>query len=95
MPAFIVATVRITEPETFGRYARAIDGLAERHDGRYIIRRPVTAMLEGEGMTGERVVAIEFPDVAAARGFDDSAVYQEAKLERLGAAMLQMRLVED
>jgi uncharacterized protein (DUF1330 family) len=94
MPAYIVATVQISDPQAFGNYARAIDGLAEKHGGQYVIRGSVTATLEGNDLTGERVVVLQFPDGNAARGFYDSETYQAAKLERVGAATLQMRLVE-
>lgn len=93
MPAFIVATVAITNPEAFGRYARAIDGLAEQFGGRYVLRGPVSEMLEGDGKAGERVVVLEFADVDAARAFYTSDTYQAAKAHRDGAASLVMRLV--
>ncbi len=93
MPAFIIATVDITDAERFGHYARAIDGLAEVHGGRYVARGPVTETLEGRDTVGQRVVVLEFPDAAAARAFYASETYQAAKKLREGAAMLDMRLV--
>ena len=93
MAAHIVATVRITDPEAFGRYARAIDGLAEAFDGHYVVRGPVTASLEGPDTMGERVVILEFPNAERARAFYDSEQYQAAKAMREGAATLEMRLL--
>ena len=58
MPAYIVATVRITDAEAFGRYARAIDGLAEKFGGRYVVRGAVNEALEGSDTVGERVVIL-------------------------------------
>ena len=93
MPAFIVATVTISQPEAFGRYARMIEGLAERFDGRYLVRGPVGEVLEGDSEPGERIVVLEFPDAERARAFYRSDDYQAAKRERDGAATLRMRLV--
>ena len=93
MPAFIVATVDITDAESFGRYARAIDGLAEKHGGHYVVRGPVVETLEGRDTVGQRVVILEFSDADAARGFYASETYQAAKTMREGAAVLDMRLV--
>lgn len=93
MSAHIVATVRITDAEAFARYAKAIDGLAEQHGGRYIVRGPVAEALEGSDTVGERVVILEFPDAERARGFYNCETYQAAKQMRHGAARLDMRLV--
>ncbi len=93
MPAYIVATVRITDAEAFGRYARAIDGLAEKFGGRYVVRGAVNEALEGSDTVGERVVILEFPEAENARAFYNSETYQLAKSMRLGAATLDMRLL--
>lgn len=93
MTAYIVATVRILDPEVFGAYARAIAGVSERYGGTPLVRGVVTEVLEGEGAIGERVVVSSFPDADAARGYVASAEYQAARLLREGAAAVTMRLV--
>ena len=94
MAAFIVATVRITDPEVFAAYGKAILGLSERFGGEYMVRGSVAEILEGEGVLGERVVVSRFPDAAAARAFIGSSEYQTAKTAREGAALVTMRLIE-
>ena len=94
MPAFIIATVDITDAAAFGRYAKAIDGLAESFGGHYVVRGPVSETLEGRDTVGQRVVILEFPDGDAARAFYGSEIYQTAKAMRAGAATLDMRLVD-
>lgn len=95
MAAYIVATVRVSNPEAFGAYAKAIDGLAEQHGGEYLLRGPVTELLEGSSAPGERIVVLRFPDADSARSFYRSETYQAGKALRDGAAELVMRLIED
>ncbi len=93
MPAYIVATVRILDPERFREYGVKLGDLSARHGGEPVLRGQVQAFLEGEGTVGERVVVTRFADAAAARGYITSAEYQAAQAVRAGAADVVMRLV--
>lgn len=95
MAAYIVATVRIDDPERFAAYSKAIAGLSEKHGGQRLVGGPVAEVLEGEGLVGERVVVSRFPDADAARAYIASAEYQSAKVHRQGAATVVMRLLVD
>ena len=94
MATYIVATVRITDPDRFAAYGAAIAGLSERFGGEPILRGSVIAVLEGDGPAGERVVVTRFPDAVAARDYIASADYRAAVVQRVGAADVTMRLVE-
>ncbi len=94
MPAYIVATVRISDPARFADYGKAIAGLSAQHGGEPIVRGEVSEILEGEGQVGERVVVSRFPDAASARAYIASAQYQAARVARIGAAEVVMRLIE-
>lgn len=94
MPAYIVATVRISDPDLFAAYGRNIAGLSEKHGGEYILRGVVAEILEGEGQAGERVVVSRFPDADRARAYIASAQYQAARVARIDAAEVVMRLIE-
>lgn len=94
MPAYIVATVRITDPARFAEYGKAIAGLSAQHGGEPIVRGEVSEILEGDGQVGERVVVTRFPDADSARGYIASAQYQTACQGRIGAAEVVMRLIE-
>lgn len=93
MPAYLVSTVRISDPDRFQNYASAIAGLAEEHGGEYLVRGPVTEVIEGNSSPDERVVVLRFPDEQAARGYVESARYQAGKRHRDGAADVNLRLV--
>lgn len=94
MTAYIVATVRITDPDRFMLYAKAIAGMSERYGGESIVRGPVIELLDGEGVIGERVIVSRFPDADAARAYIGSDEYRAAAAQRAGAADVVMRLVE-
>ncbi len=94
MPAYIVATVRITNPEKFALYAQGIAGLSEHFGGESVIKGAVTEVLEGEGMVGERVVISRYPNAAAARDYLACPQYLEACKHREGAAEVIMRLID-
>jgi uncharacterized protein (DUF1330 family) len=94
MPAYIVATVTITDPEKFKLYGQGIAGLSEKHGGEALVRGVVSEILEGDGPAGDRVVVSRFPSAEAAKAYISSAEYQAAKVHRLGAAEITMRLVE-
>lgn len=95
MSAYIVATVRVTDPAAFALYAQGIAGLNERFGGEYVVRGPIAEVMEGAVDPGERVVILRFPDADAARAFIHSPEYQAAKAHRIGAAELEMRLLVD
>ena len=93
MPAYIVAVVRVIDPERFKLYGAQLGDLSSRHGGEPLVRGQVEEFLEGDGMHGERVVVTRFPDADAARGYVRSAEYQAASALRAGAADVVMRLV--
>lgn len=95
MAAYLVVTLRVSDAVAFGHYRDAIAGLEAEFGGRYIVRAPVSDRLEGEGPADERVVVMEFPNAKAIREFLASPRYHQAKLLRIGAATLNMRLVTE
>lgn len=96
MAAYIVATVRVAEPEKFGLYLAAIAGLAEKFGGEYLVRGKVSEVLEGEDdLLEERVVVCRFPDADAARSYINSSEYQGGKAQRAGAGTVDNRLIVD
>ncbi|NIJ09475.1 uncharacterized protein (DUF1330 family) [Sphingomonas vulcanisoli] len=94
MPAYLVATVRITDPAKFAEYGKAIAGLSERFGGEYVVRGKVAEVLEGNADPDERVVVSSFPDADAVRAYITSPEYRAAAALRAGAAEVTMRLLE-
>ena len=93
MPAFIVATIRITDPEKFKGYTDAIAGLSDQFGGEGVVKAQIKDVMEGDAPAGERVVVVKFPDEASARAYLSDPRYLEGKAKRDGAADVVMRLV--
>lgn len=95
MAAYLVATVRISDPVRFAGYAKAIAGVSERFGGEYVVRGKVAQVLEGDTDPDERVVVSRFPDADAARAYLASPEYRTGAGLRSGAAVVEMRLLTD
>jgi len=95
MAAYIVATVRIADPDRFAAYTRGIAGLSERFGGEVVVKGPVAELLEGTGAENERVVVSRYPDALSARAYVGSPEYRAAAAQRAGAAEITMRLLVD
>lgn len=93
MAAYIIATVRITDPEKFAVYAKAIAGMSERYGGESVVKGVAEEILEGPAQPGERVIVSRFPDAEAIRRYIHSDEYKAAKAMREGAADVVMRVV--
>ena len=93
MPAYIIATVNITDPVKFKQYATGVTGLSEKFGGQSIVKGEVCETLEGESANGQRVVVTRFPRAEDARAYINSPAYQSAAQARDGAAVAVMRLL--
>jgi uncharacterized protein (DUF1330 family) len=93
MAAYIIAEIEITDAATYDRYRARTPGVIERYGGRFIVRGGAVETLEGDWRPG-RLLVVEFPDMAAARRFYESAEYREIIDLRQQASRGRMILVE-
>lgn len=93
MPAYVIAETDITNPEQYEKYKAASPGAVAAGGGRFIVRGGELAVLEGDWQPS-RLVMLEFEDLAAAKRWYESEIYQEAKQLREGAAHLRMVAVQ-
>lgn len=93
MPAYIIAMVKITDPEKYQEYAKRAGPANAKHGSKFLVRGGKETTLEGD-IPFDRIVVSEFPDVEAAKKFYHSPEYQEARKHRLGAADFHMIIVE-
>jgi uncharacterized protein (DUF1330 family) len=91
--AFIISTVLIHDKEKFGEYVKTAEGAAGEFGGSYVVRGPVTHILDGISPLDECVVVLQFPDEVCAKAFYTSERYQQARRHGLGAADVSMRLI--
>ena len=93
MAAYLVAQVRIDDPETYQRYREAVPPLVDRFGGRFLVRGGELEVLEGAWPL-PRLVIIEFQSRDAARLFYESPEYQKILPLRQQASQGNVILVE-
>ena len=93
MPAYVIVETDITDPERYAQYKAASPGAVAAGGGRFVVRGGELAVLEGDWRPS-RLVVLEFEDLAAAKRWYESEVYQEAKKLREGAAHIRMVAVQ-
>ena len=82
MPAFIVATVSISDMTAFKEYSKTIEGVSEKYGGESIVKGSITEMLEGSAPEDQRVVVSKFPDADSAKAYVNDPVYLDGKAKR-------------
>jgi uncharacterized protein (DUF1330 family) len=93
MTAYVIVETDITDPERYEQYKAASPGAISAGGGRFLVRGGELAVLEGD-WEPTRLVVLEFEDLAAAKRWYESEIYQEAKRLRDGAAALRMVAVQ-
>src|SRR5436189_3402208 len=88
MPAYIIAEHTITDPAKFEEYRTKVGPVIAKHGGRYITKPGSQVILEKENAVWqpERVVIIQFPDMAALMAWYHSPEYQPLSALRQAAA---------
>jgi uncharacterized protein (DUF1330 family) len=85
MPAYLIASVTVTDPEKYAGYMALTPGAIAAYGGRFVVRGGAHEVVEGR-WPGSRNVVIEFPDLATAKRFFASPEYASAREQRQGAA---------
>jgi uncharacterized protein (DUF1330 family) len=84
MAAYVIADVKVSNPEQYKQYMALSPGAIAAAGGRFIVRGGPHETLEGHWRPN-RLVIIEFPDLPQAKAFYDSQLYREARDARAGA----------
>ncbi len=85
MPAYVIVETDVTDPERYQQYMAVSPAAIAAGGGRFLVRGGELAVLEGD-WSPSRLVMLEFEDLEAAKRWYDSAIYQEARKLREGAA---------
>ena len=93
MPAYVIADVEISDPDTYREYTAGTPASIAKHGGRFVVRGGACEVLEGDWEPG-RVVVIEFPDREAALGWFRSDDYQELAEIRRRASTARILVVD-
>ncbi len=93
MAAYVIANVRVTDPDRYPEYIGRVSQTIERHGGRYLVRGGEVEVLEGN-WEPQRLVILEFESMERFRQFYDSPDYTPLKRLRHAAADTQFVVVE-
>ncbi|MEY2803344.1 MAG: hypothetical protein RL657_680 [Pseudomonadota bacterium] len=94
MPAaYIIANVRVTNPEQYAEYRKWSTAAFEAHQAEVLVRGGNFEVIEGDWVP-DRLVVVRFPSVEAAHRFYDSPEYGKARVAREGAAIMRLVIVE-
>ncbi len=84
MPAYLYATLDVSDPVAYEQYRLQVPALIAAHGGRYLVRGGATEVLEGD-VQPMRQVILEFADMARLKAFYNSPAYQTLVAVRKGA----------
>lgn len=87
-----IARIAVTDPERYGTYARALPEVIERFGGQFLVAGGRLEAVEGDAKL--RNVVIAFRDYEAALACWHSPEYAEVARLRLGAADVDVVIVE-
>ena len=76
MAAYLIAEHKITDAAKFEEYRTRVAPMIARHGGRYLTKGGSHKILETGYWQPDRIVIIEFPDMAALKAWYDSPDYQ-------------------
>ncbi len=93
MAAYVIANVRVTDPDRFPEYSSQVLPTVERYGGRYLARGGEVEVLEGD-WEPRRLVVLEFDSVGGAKEWYESPEYAPLKRLRNEVADTQFVVVE-
>jgi uncharacterized protein (DUF1330 family) len=93
MAAYLFASVEITDPAAYEEYRRRVPAIIAAYGGRYLARGGAVERLEGDAPLN-RLVILEFPDMAQLKAFYNSADYQPLLAIRKHAARSNLLAIE-
>jgi uncharacterized protein (DUF1330 family) len=93
MPAYVITEVSIQDQKAYEEYKELTPASIAAYDGKFVVRGAKTESLEGDWHP-ERLVVLEFPTVARAKEWWNSAEYAPAKKIRHANAITKMLGVE-
>lgn len=93
MSAYLFASIEILDGTAYEEYRKRVPAVIAAHGGRYLVRGGTVERLEGDGPFN-RLVILEFPDMAQLKAFYGSADYQPLIAIRQRAAKSNLIAVQ-
>lgn len=85
MSAYVIVQVNITDPAKYEEYKPLAEESLAKHGGKYLVRGGTAEDVEGQ-RAYERIVLLEFEDVARAKAWYRSPEYVKARVAREGGS---------
>jgi len=93
--SYMIVTAKIKDRDAFiSGYGKAAGALVAKYGGRYVLRGPGAALLEGDFGDGASMVISEWPDRETLEAFWNSSEYADAKKLREGIADVQVLVID-
>jgi uncharacterized protein (DUF1330 family) len=93
MSAYVIAEIEIVDPAPYEEYRKQVLAVVTKYGGKFLVRGGKVEPKEG-GWTPKRIVVLEFPSMAQAQKFYDSAEYAPLIKLRQKASKGKLILVE-
>ena len=93
MSAYVIAQVKIKDPERYAQYVQLTPASILPYGGRFIVRGGRAEKLEG-AIEVNRIVILEFDGYERAKDWYESEGYRHAKELRQSASVSSLILVE-
>jgi uncharacterized protein (DUF1330 family) len=93
MSAYVIANVKVLDPEKYKDYVKQSPISITAHGGRFLARAGKAEALEGDAAPN-RVVILEFPSYERAREWWNSEMYRLPKALRQSASEASFVLVD-
>lgn len=90
---YIIANVRVTNPEQYEEYKKWSSAAFVAHKAEICVRGGQVEVMEGDWQP-DRVVVAKFESLDAAKAFYNSPEYGKARAAREGAAIMRLVCVE-
>ncbi|MBV8916193.1 MAG: DUF1330 domain-containing protein [Acetobacteraceae bacterium] len=93
MPAYVINDMEVTDPDLLEEYKKLSPATVQQFGGRFLARGGDLDVLEGEWRP-QRLVILEFPSLAQAKAWANSAEYAPAKQIRQRASRSNIIVVD-
>ena len=93
MSAYAIVDVAVTDMQKYDDYRKAVGATVDKYGGKFIVRGGPFEVTEGQWKPN-RLVVVEFPDMAKLKAWYGSPEYTEAKTLRETAAVANFVMVE-
>jgi uncharacterized protein (DUF1330 family) len=93
MAAYVIAEIRIKDPEKYEEYRLMVPATLDMHGGRYLVRGGETRLLEGEPQPN-RLAVLEFESAERAVEWYESEDYRQLIPIRQAASEFRLVLVK-